>query len=239
MTNSFTCFCSTPPNTAQVKIKLNFWTSFAMNDRLEAYWQINWPFLQSLPPTVDGMKVRQKESLKMSNKTNTSSKGMTESKYWPYCSSMLCEIETRSRYSSSWGEQLDKESVSYLGGVDPQAWESRNPGLRRVSNRQSGSKICDLALSSLKKVWHGFVSRPCTVCSNSAFLHVWPKTFQLIRLNSKSQMSSSSCSSPWKNAFFITFTLKIVPFLCAWWRDAWKKINIFILIHIYTMTDGL
>ena len=26
---------------------------------------------------------------------------MTESKYWPYCSSMLCEMDTKSRYSSS------------------------------------------------------------------------------------------------------------------------------------------
>ena len=34
---------------------------------------------------------------------------MTESKYWPYCSSMLCEMETRSRYSSSCKEQLDKQ----------------------------------------------------------------------------------------------------------------------------------
>ena len=65
-----------------------------------------------------GLK-RLRRKFQYREKTNTSSKGMTESKYCPYCSSMLCEIETRSRYSSSWGKKnLIKEALNifFLNG---------------------------------------------------------------------------------------------------------------------------
>ena len=45
---------------------------------------------------------------------STSSNGITESKNWPYCSSMLCEIDTNSRYSSSCNVQNPILSVQFL-----------------------------------------------------------------------------------------------------------------------------
>ena len=140
-------------------------------------------------------RLRWKRKFQYHEKTNTSSKGMTESKYWPYCSSMLCEMETRSRYSSSCREQLDKEMFKrqsvWIGQtleIPKHGRKSRNPVLWR-SKQAQGPKIWVSALGTFIITRCDLGSSQALDClfsqkSQSAILQVGQKTFQLIRLNS-------------------------------------------------------